>query len=562
MLPSDWIQLIFFIAFLIITTPIIGTYLAQVFNGKTSTRNPLYQLEQLTYRLAGITPSEEMNGYDYLKSLVVFNLLGLLALILMQIFQYWLPLNPQNFSGLSWSLAFNTAASFVTNTNWQAYSGETTLSYLTQMMGLSVQNFLSAATGTAVFLALVRGLTRKFATTIGNFWVDMTRTVIYILLPGSIILALFLVSEGVIQSAAPYLKIETLEEHTQTIPMGPVASQVAIKQLGTNGGGFFNANSAHPFENPTPLSNFIELFAIICLPAALTYTYGILIGSKRDGWLLFNVMLLVWGIGLAISTYSENLYNPILNSSQVFEGKEVRLSLFNDVIWSTSTTAAASGSVNAMLDSYSPLSGGIALFNIMLGENIFGGIGVGMCSMIMSVLLTVFLSGLMVGRTPEYLGKKIEKRTMQWVMVSLLVPIFTILIGTSIALNLPNALESLSNKGPHGFSQILYAFTSASGNNGSAFGGLNANTSFFNIVLGLIMIIARFAIIVPTLAIAGELVKKNISPPSVGTLQTDNILFALLLISVILIVGALTYLPALALGPIVEHFIMLQGESF
>ncbi len=562
MSPLDWIQIIAYMTLLIITVPLLGAYMANVVQGKYSARFLFSRLEGWSYRLANINPQIEMSWKKYAFSLVLFNFLGFLVLFGLLIFQTYLPLNPQNFKNVSWDLAFNIAASFVTNTNWQPYAGEKTLSYFSQMTGLGVQNFLSAATGGTVLLALIRGLTRKSLHVIGNFWVDLVRLVIYIFLPLSTILAFFLISQGVIQTWSPYVEVETLEHGSQILPMGPVASQVAIKQLGTNGGGFFNANSAHPFENPTPFSNFLEMFAIICLPAALTYTFGLLVGSKRHGWMLFNVMLFVWAIGIGVSLYSQHLYNPVLQSAHVMEGMETRFGINSSLIWSIATTTTGNGSVNGMLESLSPLAGGMAMFNIMLGKNIFGGIGAGMIGMIMFVLLTVFLSGLMVGRTPEYLGKKIEKQTIKWVMIALLVPICTILGGASLAIVMPQALASISSKGPHAFSELLYAFTSASGNNGSSFAGINANTPFYNIVLGIIMILARLAILIPGLAIAGELVQKKIAPPSAGTLGTDNILFAVLLIGVILIIGALTFFPALVLGPIVEHVLMLRGQSF
>ncbi len=562
MSPLDWMQIIAYLTLMIISVPLLGTYIANVVQGKYSARSVFSRLETWSYRFANINPQIEMSWKKYAASLLIFNLFGFLVLFTMLIFQSYLPLNPQKFKDLSWDLAFNIAASFVTNTNWQSYAGEKTLSYFSQMSGLGVQNFLSAATGGTVLLALIRGLTRKSLHVIGNFWVDLVRLVIYVFLHFSIILALFLINQGVIQTWSPYVAVQTLEQGQQILPMGPVASQVAIKQLGTNGGGFFNANGAHPFENPTPFSNFLEMFAIICLPGALTYTFGILTGSKRHGWILFNVMLFVWAIGLGLSLYSQYLENPIFQSSKFIEGMETRLGINSSLIWSNATTATGNGSVNSSLESLSPLAGGMAMFNIMLGENIFGGIGVGMSGMIMFVLLTVFLSGLMVGRTPEYLGKKIENRTIQWVMIALLVPICTILGGTSLAIVIPQALSSVSSKGPHAFSELLYAFTSASGNNGSAFAGINADTPFYNIILGIIMILARLAILIPTLAISGDLVQKKISPPSAGTLGTDNVLFAILLLCVILIIGALTFFPALALGPIVEHFLMLRGQSF
>lgn len=481
---------------------------------------------------------------------------------LLQLLQGWLPLNPQGFLGVEPALAFNTAVSFVTNTNWQAYGGENTMSYLTQMTGLSVQNFVSAATGNSVLLALIRGISRTSTETIGNFWVDLTRTIVYLLLPFCIIFALFLVSQGVIQNVHSYVEAKTLADEIQNIPMGPVASQIAIKQLGTNGGGFFNANSAHPFENPTPLSNFLETFAILCIPAAATYMYGLLIKSRKQGWVIFSVMFILWLGGLAIALTSEYTSNPVLNVNPVLEGKETRFGITNSVLWAVTTTGTSNGSVDSMHSSLSPLAGGTAMFNIMIGEVVFGGVGVGLCGMLMFVLLTVFLAGLMVGRTPEYLGKKIEKTEMQWVMLAILTPCALILLGAGIASILPIALESLANTGPHGLSEILYAFSSAAGNNGSAFAGLNANTYFYNIVLGIVMILARLAILVPSLAIAGNLAQKSIMAPSLGTFATDKLLFGVLLFSVIFIVAALTFFPALSLGPIIEQILMLRGQAF
>lgn len=553
----DWIQIITYLTLLIICVPLLGTYMANVFQGKYSIR-----LESLCYRLAGVNPQIEMTAPIYLKNLLIFNLFGFIFVFALQVFQYYLPLNPQQFAGVSWPLALNTAISFVTNTNWQAYAGETTLSYFTQMVGLTVQNFLSAATGASALLALIRGFTRKSLHFIGNFWVDLVRIVVYILLPSSTILAIILVSQGSVQSLEPYVEVNTLEERPQILPLGPAASQVAIKQLGTNGGGFFNTNSAHPFENPTPFSNLLEMLAIVAIPASLTYTFGIMIGSKRQGWILFNVMLLIWAIGFGISMYSQLLYNPVTQTNGILEGIELRLGMNSTSIWSTMTTATANGSVNGMLESLSPLAGGVAMFNIMLEENVFGGMGVGLINMLKFVLLTVFLSGLMVGRTPEYLGKKIDKRIIQWVMGAILVPVFTLLLGASLAISTPSALASISSKGPHGFSELLYAFSSASGNNGSAFAGLNSNTLFYNFTLGAIMLVTRLAIIIPCIAIAGELVQKKIVPPSSGTLSTDNVIFASLLFCVIVVLGALTFFPAIALGPLVEHFLMLNEQTF
>lgn len=562
-MSSAWIQLLFFTGLFVCLTPILGTYMANIFTGKAVfAYRTLGWLENLSYRIGGTNPKEEMSWIEYGKALLLFNFLGFITLFFLQLIQGYLPLNPQNLGATSWPLAFNTAMSFTTNTNWQSYGGETTLSYLTQMLGLTSHNFLSAATGMAALLTLTRGFIRKTVDTVGNFWVDLVRMVVYLLLPLSIIMAVVLVGEGVIQTFSPYVEVTTLENAKQTIPLGPVASQIAIKQLGTNGGGFFNANSAHPFENPTPFSNLLEMLALVLIPAASVYTYGIIIGSKKHAWLLFSTMFVLWATGIFISFSSEHLHNPVIDVYPMLEGKETRLGTTNSLLWSVSTTATANGSVNAMISSLSPLAGGVAMFNIMLGELVFGGVGVGLCSMIMLTLLTVFLSGLMVGRTPEYLGKKIEKREMQWVVMAVLMPGALILIGAGISCVLPDGISSLGNQGPHGLSEILYAFTSCAGNNGSAFAGLNANTNYYNLALGTVMMFARVSIILPSLAVAGLLAKKKITPPSVGTFSTNSLLFVILLISVILIVGALTFFPALSLGPIVEHLLMLEGESF
>lgn len=552
-----------FILLLLIAVPLLGRYMAEIFKDHSKPSIPvLSQLENLTYYICQIDPNQEMSWKNYAKSMLYFNAIGFGFLFLLLLLQGWLPLNPQGFSGVDPALAFNTAVSFTTNTNWQAYGGENTLSYFTQMMGLTVQNFISAATGNAVLLALIRGIHRKSSQTIGNFWVDLTRTVVYLFLPFCVIFALFLVSQGVIQNLDAYVAANTLLGENQTIPMGPVASQIAIKQLGTNGGGFFNANSAHPFENPTPLSNFFETFAIIVIPAAATYMYGRMIESRRQGWVIFSAMFVLWLGSLSVALASEYTVNSILGVNPVLEGKETRFGTTHSVLWAVTTTGTSNGSVNSMHSSLSPLAGGMAMFNIMIGEVIFGGVGVGLCGMLMFVLLTVFLAGLMVGRTPEYLGKKIEKTEMQWVMLAILAPCALILLGASAASVLPTALESLSNAGPHGLSEILYAFSSAAGNNGSAFAGLNANTYFYNIVLGFVMILARLAILVPSLAVAGSLVQKHTLAPSLGTFATDKLLFGILLLSVIFIVAALTFFPALSLGPIVEQILMLRGRAF
>jgi len=559
---TDYLQLIIFCLVLIGLTPPLGLYMARVFEGKNTFMTPaLGWLEGLLYKLCGINKDEEMDWQVYTKALLYFNLLGFIFLFVLQLVQKYLPLNPANLANVAWDCAFNTAASFTTNTNWQSYAGETTMSYLTQMLGLTVQNFLSAATGIAVFIALTRGLISKSKSSLGNFWVDMVRCLVYVLLPLSIFLAVALNAQGVVQTLSPYKDVATLQGAKQTIPVGPAASQIAIKQLGTNGGGFFNANSAHPYENPTPLSNFLETLALMLVTSGLVYTYGVMIGNRKHGWLLFLVMFLVW-IGLTgVSLYYQ--YASIkVPGTTVMEGMETRIGITSSVVFSTATTVVSCGAVNCMHSSLAPISGGIALFNIMLGEIIFGGVGAGMYGMLHMVLLTVFLAGLMVGRTPEYLGKKIERREVQMVILSILLPSAAILIGAGIACVYPVALASLSSKGPHGLSEILYAFTSASQNNGSAFAGLNANTVFYNIILGLCMIIGRFGVIVPALVIAGSLAVKKITPVGSGTFTTDNFIFAALLVGVIVIVGVLTFFPALSLGPIVEHLLMLKGRVF
>lgn len=557
------IEYAIFIVMLVALMPLLGSYIAKVFTGKTTFMHPLVGwLESSSYKLAGINPDEEMSWVTYAKALFCFNLLGFLFLFVLQLVQQWLPLNPQDFPAVKWHTAFNTAISFVTNTNWQSYAGESTLSYLSQMMGLAPQNFLSAATGLATLIALTRGIFCRNCSTIGNFWKDLVRSIVYILLPLSIILAVILLIEGSIQNFKPYVKLTTVEKEEQVIPMGPVASQIAIKQLGTNGGGFFNANSAHPFENPTGLTNFLETLAIMLIPAASIYAFGLLVEAKNHSWIIFGVMGTLWIIGLAIFLFSEYIDNPVINVYPYLEGMESRFGINRSALWSISTTATSNGSVNSMLSSVSPLAGGVALFNIMLGEIIFGGVGVGLCSMIMFILLTVFLAGLMVGRTPEYLGKKIEKKEMQWVMLAILAPGALILIGAGVSSLLPVAVASTSNPGPHGLTEILYAFSSTAGNNGSAFAGLNADTLYYNLFLGVVMAVARVAILLPSLAVAGLLANKKFTPPTVGTFSTSSFLFAVLLISVILIVGALTFFPALSLGPIVEQMLMLEGRAF
>lgn len=559
----DWLQIIAVLGVIIFFTPILGRFMAQVFQGEKNILSPIgVPIEKIIYRLIGTSEHQDMKWKEYLGAILIFNILGFIFVFLVQLLQAVLPLNPQGLAAVQWHLAFNTAVSFVTNTNWQSYAGENTMSYFTQMVALTGQNFLSAATGFAVLLALIRGLSRKSAGHLGNFWADMTRSIIYVLLPLSIIFAVVFAGQGIVQNFSPAVKVATMEGAEQIIPQGPAASQIAIKQLGTNGGGYFNTNSAHPYENPTPLSDFLQMIALILIPSALTYTFGIMVGNRRQGWAIWAAMMAVLVAGIGLSLWSEYSTNPVFGASALMEGKETRFGVTNSVLWSVLTTAASNGSVNAMHSSLSPISGGIAMLNMMLGEIIFGGVGSGLYGMILFVILTVFLSGLMVGRTPEYLGKKIEAKDIQMTILAILAPSAVILIGAGISLVLPIALSSLANKGPHGLSEILYAFTSAAGNNGSAFAGLNANTAYYNIALGIAMIVGRFAVIIPVMAIAGNMVKKKVAPPSFGTFTTDNWLFVALLIAVILIVGALTFFPALALGPIIEHFLMLQGKVF
>ncbi len=552
MTGNDLAQLGLYLALLIALTPPLGAYMAGVFSGRFKALAPV---ERGVCILAGVDPAKGMSWRTYAAALLAFNALGFGVVLVLQLTQAWLPLNPQNLPNVGFWSAFNTAASFMTNTNWQGYAGETTLSYFTQMVGLSVQNFVSAATGVAVAVALARGLAGRSTHDIGNFWVDLTRSTLYILLPLSLILAVALVSEGVVQSFGAYVTVHTLSGGEQVVPLGPAASQIAIKMLGTNGGGFFNANSAHPFENPTPLTNFLEALSILLIPAALTDTFGRLVGNVRQGWSLFAAMTVLFVGGLAFALWSQLSFGTL-------EGQELRFGPVSSVLWAVATTAASNGSVNAMHSSLTPLTGLVALVNMQLGEVIFGGVGAGLYGMLMHVLVTVFVAGLMVGRTPEYLGKKIESLEVRLAMAAILIPNAVILVLAPLAVVSGPGLASLSSQGPHGLSEILYAFSSAANNNGSAFAGLNANTDFYNVALGVAMLVGRFAVIVPALGIAGSLAAKRITPPSAGTFPTDRPLFVALLIAVVLIVGALTFLPALSLGPIVEHFLMVQGAGF
>lgn len=563
MQSNEFIQVAVFVAGVILVTPVLGSLMFRVFRGENHFLSPVFGwLERLIYRLAGIEPGTEMKWTSYAAALLAFNLAGIFLLLVIQMLQGILPLNSGKFAGIPFALALNTAISFVTNTNWQAYSGESTMSYFTQMAGFAVQNFLSAATGIAVAVAVTRGLTRKSAGTLGNFWADLVRATIYVLLPLSLLLAAIFIWQGIPQTLAPYVKATTLSGTEQVIPLGPVASQIAIKQLGTNGGGFYGVNAAHPFENPTPLTNFLQMLAIFAIPAGLTSFFGRMTRDKRQGWVIFGVMLALFLAGFALSWRAESSPNPALGISVPMEGKEVRFGVMNSVLFSTATTDASCGAVNAMHDSLSPLAGGVALLNMLLGEVVFGGVGAGLYGILLFAILTVFLAGLMVGRTPEYLGKKLEAGEIRWAVIGVLAPCVCILTGLAVACVFPAGSATLGNQGPHGFSEMFYAFASAAANNGSAFGGLGANNDFYNYALAVCMFLGRFAVIVPALAVAGHLAGKKTSPPSPGTFPTHGATFGILLVAVIVIVGALTFFPALCLGPVAEQLIMLSGRTF
>jgi K+-transporting ATPase ATPase A chain len=590
---NDIIQVALFFGLLIALTPVLGKFMAKVFQGERTFLHPVFHpVERAIYRLSGVAPNEEMSWKKYFLAVVVFNVVGLLSLWVLEMTQFWLPLNPQKLPNVPWDLALNTAISFVTNTNWQAYGGETTMSYLTQMAGLAVHNFLSAATGIGILLAVARGLRRASAKTLGNFWVDVTRSVLYVLLPLSTIVAVILVSQGVVQTFKPYPTATLVEKYstqvqknddkgnplkgadgkpvmedvmvtTQPIPVGPAASQIAIKQLGTNGGGFFNQNSAHPFENPTPLSNFVELFSLIILASGLIYTFGVIVADIGHARVLFGVMLLLLAGSFALAWWAELQPNPALhNLAPNMEGKEQRFGVMNSVLWAVATTGTSCGAVNCMHDSLTPLAGLAPLWNLMLGCIVFGGVGAGLYGIFMHVLLTVFIAGLLVGRTPEYLGKKIQAWEAGWAIVGIMIPNLLILLGSAWAVSTANGLSSMSNGGPHGLSEVLYATASCANNNGSAFGGLNANTLFYNLLLGGTMFVGRFGVALAVLAIAGNLAAKKSVPPSGGTLPTNGLTFASALLGVIAIVAALSFFPALCMGPILEHGLMLTARTF
>src|SRR3954468_18675038 len=589
MTSNDWIQFVLYFGVLTALAKPLGSYMTRVYEGKPcGTDRALGWLERGIYRVAGINPQQEMGWRKYTAAVLLFNAVGFLAVYALLRLQGVLPLNPQAFVGNTPDLAFDTAASFATNTNWQSYGGESTMSYFSQMLGLSVQNFVSAASGMAVLVALIRGLLRRNAATIGNFWYDLVRSTVYILLPLSIILALFLVSQGVIQNFKTYETANVLQPSTaadgtsvttQSLAMGPAASQIAIKQLGTNGGGFFNVNSAHPYENPTPLANFVELLCILLIPAALCYTFGVMVGDTRQGWAVLAAMYVILVPLSLFAVWQEQNGVPAYNAMGIdqqastaqsggnMEGKETRFGIVNSALWACATTAASNGSVNSMHDSFTPLGGMAPMWLIQLGEIVFGGVGSGLYGMLMFVIVAVFVAGLMVGRTPEYLGKKIEPFEMKIASVVILIPPLVVLVGTAIAVCGPGldyvagteVKSNLNNPGAHGFSEVLYAFSSAGNNNGSAFAGLTANEPFYNIALGLAMLASRYWLMIPTLAIAGSLAQKKYTPPGAGTLPTHRPLFVVMVVSTILLVGALTFVPALALGPVVEHLQMIAN---
>lgn len=579
---------IYFIILTILAKP-LGAYIARVFTNKPCGLDFIFKpLERFIYRVCGIDPTQEMHWKNYAFSVLLFSFIGLLVLYLIQRYQHLLPLNPELLKSISPDLAFNTATSFITNTNWQAYMGETTVSYFTQTIGLTVQNFVSAATGLSVLMALIRGFSRHETASIGNFWVDLTRGVLYVLLPLSAILAVALVSQGVIQNYKTYTTSQLLQPITytqstkgtelkaitvseQNIPMGPAASQIAIKQLGTNGGGFFGSNSAHPFENPTPFSNFLEMLALLLIPASLCFTFGVMVNDKRQGRAIFIIMSLIFLVFLFIAVKAEQTSNPLLASLNIdqshhmgvyaasggnIEGKETRFGIVNSALWATATTSASNGSVNSMLDSFMPLGGLVPMLLMQLGEVVFGGVGSGMYGMLIFVILTVFIAGLMVGRTPEYLGKKIEVFEMKMASLVILIPSLLVLIFTAIAVSSNAGRAAMLNRGMHGFSEILYAFSSVANNNGSDFAGIKDNNLFYNTITGIVMLLGRFWIIVSVLAVAGSLAHKKIIPSSKGTMPTHTPLFIGLTISIIILFGALTFLPSLALGPVIEHLTM------
>ena len=590
---NDWVQIALYFGLLIGLTPLLGGYMARVFQGERTLLSPLLApVEKLVYRIGGTAPDEEMTWRHYFFAVLIFNVLGILSLMALQMTQAHLPLNPQQFPNVPWALALNTAVSFITNTNWQAYAGESTMSYFTQLTGLAVHNFLSAASGIGVLLAVIRGLQRASAKSLGSFWVDITRCTLYILLPLSVLLALALCTQGVVQNFKAYVPASLVETHTtqvpkmddqgqpvngadgkpvmvdqkvdtQTVPEGPAASQIAIKHLGTNGGGFFGQNSAHPLENPTPLSNFLEMLGMVILPAGLVYMFGLMVGDQRHAGCLLAVMLVLLAGEFGTAWWAESQPNPATaNVLPQMEGKEQRFGVMNSVLFAVATTGTSCGAVNAMHDSFQPLAGLLPLWNLMLGCIVLGGVGAGLYGILMHVLIVVFIAGLMVGRTPEYLGKKIQAWEAAWAVIAILVPNTLILLGSAWACSSPAGLAGVGNAGPHGLSEIFYGYASSANNNGSAFAGLNATSNFYNLTLGAAMFLGRFGVIFAVLAIAGSMAAKKTVPASSGTFPVNGATFAVVLLGIIIIVGALTFFPALCLGPIVEHGLMLLGRTF
>jgi len=567
MTANGWIQIILFCAVIITLTKPLGGYMTAVFTGEKTILSPVLRpVERLFYRLAGLDENQEQHWLSYAFAVALFHIGGFIFLYALLRLQGFLPFNPAGQGAVEEGLSFNTAVSFITNTNWQNYGGETTLSYLTQMLGLTHQNFLSAASGVAIAIAVIRGFSRASVKTIGSFWVDVTRATLYVLLPICIIAALFLVWQGIPQTLGPYVDVTTLEGAKQTIAVGPVASQIAIKMLGTNGGGFFNANAAHPFENPTALSNFVQMALIFAIGAALTNVFGRMVGNQKQGWAIFAVMGILFLAGVSIVYSAEAGGNPLIHALGVdggnLEGKEVRFGVLGSSLFAVVTTDASCGAVNAMHDSFTALGGMIPLINMQLGEIIFGGVGSGLYGMIIFVIIAIFVAGLMVGRTPEFLGKKIESKEVKMAMLAILCLPLAMLGGTAVALSVPSAVSAMGNPGPHGYTEVLYAFSSTAANNGSAFAGLSANTMFYNVMLAVSMLMGRFLIVVPALAIAGSLAAKKSVPRSAGTFPTTGPLFVGLVIGVILIIGGLTFFPSLALGPIVEHLAIMAGQSW
>jgi K+-transporting ATPase ATPase A chain len=629
---NEVVQVILFFGLLIGLAPVIGRFMARVFQGQRTWLHPLLRpVEKMVYWAGGVDEQAEMTWKGYFLAVLIFNVAGIVSLMALEMTQKWLPLNPQGFDNVPWALALNTAISFITNTNWQAYSGENTMSYLTQMAGLAVHNFLSAATGIAVLLAVVRGLKRASASTLGNFWVDLTRSTLYVLLPLSVVLGLALSAQGVVQNFKPYATAQLMESYTtpvaktddkgqpvmtniavtvsapvldaqgnavlsngapvmadvpkkdekgnvmmtnvavmvdakvttQPIPTGPAASQIAIKHLGTNGGGFFGQNSSHPFESPTPLTNFLEMLGLIIIPAGLVYAFGVMIGDRRHAWCLFGVMLTLLVAEFALAWHSETQPNPVMaGATSLMEGKEQRFGVMNSVLFAVATTGTSCGAVNSMHDSFTPLAGLAPMWNLMLGCIVFGGCGAGLYGILMHVLIAVFIAGLMIGRTPEYLGKKIQAWDATWAIIAILAPSVFILLGSAVACSVSAGLAGLNNQGPHGLSEILYGYASCAANNGSAFAGLSVNTNFYNLTLGATMFLGRFVVALAVLAIAGNLAAKKTVPASPGTLPTNNFTFACVLFGVIVIIAALTFFPCLCLGPIVEHGLMQAGRTF